>query len=90
MEREEFESKYGKLPSNATYIDLDAQPKPIPEVMTAGWSDTQIRGKTVQELDGMINSAQLGIKNLEETLGGERQRLDDLMRIRNRKIEIGD
>lgn len=88
ISREEFEATYGRLPPDAVYIDLDAT-KTI-ERVTAGWSDTQIKGKSVTELDALIKSAGLNIQSLEESVSGERQRLHDLQAIRNRKLELGD
>ena len=87
MKREIFEEKYGKLGSNAVYIDLDEQKTP-PEPVTAGWTDTQIRNKSLEEIDSMIASGDAGILNLTQTLDNEIKRIDDLRRIRKRKLEL--
>lgn len=87
MKRELFEAKHGKLGSNVVYIDLDEQQVP-PEPETAGWTDTQIRNKSLEELDAMISSGDLGVENLKQTLDTEIERVEDLRRIRKRKLEI--
>tara|TARA_R110000772_G_scaffold30806_10_gene76515 strand:+ start:3701 stop:3979 length:279 start_codon:yes stop_codon:yes gene_type:complete len=74
--------------SNITFIDLDAQRKP-PEIMTAGWTDTQIRNKTIDEIDGMIKQNDLAVASLEQTLATQRNMVHNLQQIRQRKITIG-
>jgi hypothetical protein len=87
MEQAEFERKHGKLGSDVTYIDLDRQQKP-PEPTTAGWTDEQIRAKPLGEIDAMISSGQLGVDQLRTTIITEEQRIADLHRVRNRKIDL--
>lgn len=90
MKREDFEERYGKLPPGTTYLDLDARVARAPqEPVTAGWTDTQIRGKPLAEIDQMIASGEAGIDNLASMLQAERQRVDDLRLIRQRKIQLG-
>ena len=69
-------------------IDMDANPDKY-ERKTAGWTDEQIKNKTVAEFDAMINSAQLAIENLEDTVREQKERAMDLQRIRGRRVELG-
>jgi len=87
MKKEEFEKLNGKLGENVTYIDLDEQQVP-PEPTTCGWTDTQIRNKSLKEFDAMISSGELGIASLKQTLDTEVQRIEDLRRVRNRKTDL--
>lgn len=88
MKEKEFREKYN-LPvgANVTYIDLDAQ-RTTP-VITAGWTDEQIKNKDLSELDGMISSAQAGLDSLRETVRAEEDRLADLILLRGRKVSLG-
>ena len=87
MKKEEFEKMHGKVSPFTTYIDLDEQQKP-PEPTTCGWTDTQIRNKSLGEFDAMISSGEMGIASLKETLDKEVQRIEDLRRVRNRKTDL--
>jgi hypothetical protein len=87
MKREDFEAVHGKLSSNVTYLDLDEQQVP-PEPTTCGWTDTQIRNKSLEELDAMISSGELGLASLHQTLDNEVKRIEDLRRVRNRKLDL--
>jgi hypothetical protein len=87
MKREEFEKLNGKLSDNVTYIDLDEQQVP-PEPTTCGWTDTQIRNKSLEEFDAMISSGEMGIASLQQTLDNEVKRIEDLRRVRNRKTDL--
>lgn len=64
-------------------------PKKQPEILTAGWTDDQIRAKSIQELDAMIASGEKGIENLRSTLNAEMARVDDLRRVKGRKLALG-
>jgi hypothetical protein len=88
MNKQEFESRYGRLPANAIYLDLD-ETKTI-ERKTKGWTDEQIKNKTLAQFDEMLRTADLAIKNLEDAAEGERQRRQDLLAIRNRRTELGE
>lgn len=87
MKKEEFEKLHGKLSDDVAYIDLDEQQAP-PEPTTCGWTDTQIRNKSLKEFDSMISSGELGIASLQQTLDNEVKRIDDLRRVRNRKTDL--
>lgn len=87
MKKEEFEKLNGKLSADVTYIDLDEQQEP-PEPTTCGWTDTQIRNKPLEEFDAMITSGEMGIESLKQTVAQEEQRIADLRRVRNRKLDL--
>lgn len=87
MKKEEFEKLNGKLGGDVLYIDLDEQQTP-PEPTTCGWTDTQIRNKSLEEFDAMISSGEMGIASLRQTLDNEVQRISDLRRVRNRKTDL--
>jgi len=87
MKQEEFEKLHGKLGENTVYIDLDEQQAP-PEPTTCGWTDDQIRNKSLKEFDAMISSGELGIASLQQTIDTEVKRIDDLRRVRNRKTDL--
>lgn len=74
--------------ASLTLIDMDANPDKY-ERKTAGWTDEQIKNKTVAEFDAMINSAQLAIDSLEATVRDQKERVVDLQRIRGRRTELG-
>ncbi len=88
MKEEEFRRLYD-VPEGAhiTYIDLDAQ-KETP-MNTAGWTDDQIRGKSLQEIDAQITSAEAGLTSLRETVRAEEDRLAGLRLVRDRKVVLG-
>lgn len=87
MRREEFETKHGKLGSNVVYLDLDEQQKP-PEVLTAGWTDAQLKSKPLSEIDAMITSGEMGLATLKETVAQESARIDGLRMARSRKLQL--
>lgn len=87
MKKEDFEKLNGKLGADVMYIDLDEQQEP-PEPTTCGWTDTQIRNKPLEEFDSMIASGELGIASLQQTLEDEVKRIEDLRRVRNRKLDL--
>lgn len=74
--------------SDVQIIDLDEQQKP-PEVMTAGWSDTQIKGKSVEEIESLIKQNELALDSLEQTVANQRQTINNLRQVRQRKLLIG-
>ena len=69
-------------------VNLDDQREP-PEHVTAGWKDSQIKAKTPEEIQKMIDSANLGIANLRETVAKEQERLNGLYEVQMRKKLIG-
>jgi hypothetical protein len=87
MEKRKFEEIHGKIPDNITYIDLDAQPKPV---MTEGWTDEQIRAKSLDDLNLQVMQAELGVESLRDTLNKEVERIEGLKRVRARKLLLGD
>jgi len=68
-----------------TVIEL---PKHVEERKTGGWTDDQIKGKTFEELDAMVNQAETAAKGLKEALTQQENRVSDLKMIRRRKEEI--
>lgn len=92
MKQADFERQTGrKVPPEATYIDLDEQNQPKPrERETAGWTDTQIRNRSMQSIDADIASGEAGIDALQAQLDGERQRVMGLRQIKKRKKQLGD
>jgi len=89
MKREEFEAIHGPVGKNVTYIDLDdptVNPQPV---ITAGWTDEQIKNKSALEFDEMIASAEMNIRNIERTVEGEKRRLHDLQALKNRRLQLG-
>lgn len=61
----------------------------IVETKTAGWTDDQIRAKSIKELDAMIESGEKALDSLRKTLRAEEDRINDLRRVRQRKTDIG-
>lgn len=61
----------------------------VKEITTDGWTDTQIKNKTLAELDAMIQQHETVLETLEETLREQRNRIRQFERIRRRKEEIG-
>ena len=91
MKREEFEAKHGKLPSHAVYIDMDAPGAKGPAVRTtAGWTDDQIRGKSLDYFDAQIASNAKAIEGLRKSLRDLETRDGDLRLIRQRRLALGD
>lgn len=91
MKKEEFEAKHGRLPAHATYIDLDEQRRNTPpEVITGGWTDSQIRGKSEQEILAMVEGCERLIETLRQNVRSEEDRLYDLRAIQRRKQQLGD
>jgi len=73
---------------DVTVINLDDQRAP-PEVVTAGWTDSQIKAKSADEIVAMVNSAQMGIQKLHETMRQEQDRLTGLLQVQKRKQQLG-
>jgi len=86
MKKAAFEKVHGKLAPNVVYIDLDDQPKAPPEVVTAGWTDTQLRAKSLPELDAMIASGEMALTNLRNIVDTEVERIEGLKKARSRKL----
>lgn len=74
--------------ANVTFIDMDKNPDKI-ERKTSGWTDSQIRNKDIAEINQMINSAQLVVDGLEDTIREQKDRISDLQRVLGRKLELG-
>jgi hypothetical protein len=75
--------------ANVTLIDLDAQKKP-PEVVTGGWTDTQIRGKTLKEIESIVRQNELAETSMETALASHRETLHSMRQVRARKLILGD
>ena len=76
------------LGADVQIIDLDLQKK-TPEMVTAGWTDTQIKNKGIQEIDALIHQNELALKSMEEAVFTQRENLSGLRQVRNRKLLIG-
>jgi hypothetical protein len=79
-----------KIPkgANVTYIDLDAQR--VEEVITGGWTDDQIKAKSIEQINELLSQAKTVLKILEDNVSEQRTRVYDLEAILNRKIFVGD
>lgn len=78
-----------RIPPNAALTVIDMGEGKV-EPKTAGWTDTQIRNKTVADFDLQINSEELAVQKLRETVKAQEDRINDLRRIRARRMELGD
>lgn len=74
--------------ANVTFIDLDAQR--VEEVVTGGWTDSQIRAKKITEILAMIDSDTRVLEVLQKNVADQQSRLYDLHQIMKRKQLIGD
>jgi hypothetical protein len=74
------------LGANVTLLELE----PDIERLTEGWTDDQIKGKSVSQFEQMINSAELGIEKMQETINQEQARIRSLRRLRQRRLELGE
>lgn len=74
--------------SDVTIIDLDEQQKP-PETVTAGWTDTQIKNKSIQEIDLLISQNELALETMEKSVAQQRDNINGLKQVRWRKHQIG-
>jgi len=74
------------LKAEGTFLHI---PKIEPEILTAGWTDAQISAKSMKELDAMIESGLKGVESLRDTVRKEEARIDDLRRVRGRKLALG-
>jgi phage terminase large subunit-like protein len=86
VKREEYEKRYGKLPDDVTYVDLDAQ-KPV---LTSGWTDEQILGKTPQQLKGMIRQGEKAVAIMQQNIEREEQRIASLRLVLARRMELSN
>ena len=75
--------------TQVTLIDLDAQREPE-EMVTAGWRDSQIKAKTLEDIDALIRQNELSVESLEKTIAQQRDLIHGLRQVRNRKLLIGD
>lgn len=87
MKKEDWEAIHGKVPSNVIYLDLDEQ-NPV-ECETHGWSDTQIMGKTVQQLQNIITQRETGLAVMEQSVDNERNEVTKLKEILERRHQLG-
>lgn len=85
MKQEDWEAIHGKVPPNALYIDLDEQQEPI----THGWTDTQIKGKSVGELQNMITQRETGLAVMQESIDNESEEISKLKDILERRQQLG-
>ena len=76
------------MKTDVQIIDLDEQQKP-PEMVTAGWTDTQIKAKTVKDIELLIKQNELALDAIEQTAAGQRQTINNLRQVRQRKLLIG-
>lgn len=76
------------LKADVAWIDLDEQQKP-PEVVTGDWTDSQIQGKSIDEIDGLIKQNEMAADSLEKSLAQQRQVIYNLRQVRQRKLIIG-
>jgi hypothetical protein len=74
------------LKAEGTFLHI---PKKEPEILTGGWTDDQIRAKSMQEIDAMIESGMKGVESLRATVRAEEARIDDLRRVKGRKLALG-
>jgi hypothetical protein len=70
-------------------IDLDAQRQP-PEMVTAGWTDTQIRNKSLAEIEDLIRQNELAVESMEKAIAQQRNQINNIKAVRQRKLIIGD
>lgn len=74
--------------AHITFIDMDKNR--VEPVITAGWTDDQIKGKTEQELRATITQRETGLVRLTETVDNERGEIEKLKQVLRRKLIIGD
>ena len=85
MKKEDWEAIHGKVPPSTLYIDLDEQQ----ETQTHGWTDTQIMGKSVGELQSLIRQRETGLAVLEESVDNERTEISKLTDVLERRKQLG-
>lgn len=74
--------------ANVTFIDMDAQ-RPAPERVTAGWTDTQIKGQPLSAIESQLSSNERTLATLEEQTAQLRSHIAGLREVRQRKLELG-
>ena len=62
----------------------------VEPVLTAGWTDEQIKGKTEQELRAQVAQRETGLVRLQQTVDNERNEIEKLKQVLQRKLQIGD
>lgn len=87
MKKEAWEELHGKVPPNTLYIDLDEQ-NPV-ETVTHGWTDTQIMGKTVQQLQDIVTQRETGLAVMEKSVDNERNEVSKLKDVLERRQQLG-
>jgi len=75
--------------SDVQIIDLDAQREPD-EMVTAGWTDTQIRNKSLSEIEQLIHQNQLAVESMEKAIAQQQSNIHGLKQVKQRKLIIGD
>ena len=75
--------------SDVQIIDLDAQRQP-PEMVTAGWTDTQIRNKSLAEIEDLIRQNELAVESMGKAIAQQRNQINNIKAVRQRKLIIGD
>lgn len=60
------------------------------ERKTAGWTDKQIFGKSVEEIDRMIKGGEMVLDTLRQNVTEQEKRIHDLRRILRRKQELAE
>ena len=83
----EMRKMYG-IPPNAKVTLIDMGPGKA-EPTTEGWTDDQIRGKSIDDLNSLISQNELALKIQRESIEKQQKVVDGLMRVRQRKIDIG-
>ena len=74
--------------ADVTWIDLDEQQEP-PEVVTAGWTDTQIKNKSLEDIDSLIKQNELAAESLMKTYTTQIEQVNKLKQVRHRKLILG-
>jgi hypothetical protein len=57
--------------------------------VTEGWTDDQIEGKSIEQFDAMIRSAELAIEKMEDSIRQQRDLVASYRKIRKRRLELG-
>lgn len=76
------------LKADINWIDLDEQQKP-PEVVTAGWTDTQIEAKSLGDIDLMIKQNEMAAEQLQQSWTQQMEQVNKLKQVRHRKLILG-
>lgn len=87
-ERElEIRRKLG-IPPSASLQVVDMG-EGVVEPRTEGWTDAQIKDKSLQQLETMISQGMKGVEGLQKALTEQLGRVTSLQKIRDRKLIVG-